>query len=109
MNWTKIIRHKPFKSVCSFETMTLFVTTADWFSVILLAMLCSSKESERALAVQTISKIRSESVRANDSAKLRPFGRKEYEVSPNASELSDLNILPISDAKTEPPYTKKLV
>ena len=69
--------------------MTLFVTTADWFSVILLAMLCSSKESERALAVQTISKIRSESVRANDSAKLRPFGRKEYEVSPNASELSD--------------------
>ena len=75
---------------------------------ILLAMLCSSKESERALAVQTISKIRSESVRANDSAKLRPFGRKEYEVSPNASQLSDLNILPISDATTEPPYTKNL-
>ena len=34
--------------------------------------------------------------------------RKEYEVSPNASELSDLNILPISNAKTEPPYTKNL-
>ena len=75
---------------------------------ILLAMLCSSKESDRALAVQTISKIRNESVRAKDSAKMRPFGRREYEVSPNASALSDLNILPISAAKTEPPYTKKL-
>ena len=75
---------------------------------ILLAMLCSSQESERALAVQIISGIRSESVRAKDSAKLRPFGRREYEVSPNASQLSDLNILPISDAKTEPPFTKHL-
>ena len=75
---------------------------------ILLAMLCSSKESDRALAVQIISKIRNESVRAKDSAKMRPFGRREYEVSPNASQLSDLNILPISAAKTEPPYTKKL-
>ena len=32
MNWTKIIRHKPSKSVCNFEKTTLFVT-ADWYSV----------------------------------------------------------------------------
>ena len=75
---------------------------------ILLAMLCSSLKSERARAVQIISKIRSESAKVQDSAKLRPFGRREYEVSPFASQLSDLNVLPISDAKTEPPYTQRL-
>ena len=75
---------------------------------ILLGMLCSESSTQRSVAVEVISEVRSKPVSVSANAKQRLFTRDGWKVNEYAQSLSNLSSLPLFDCQTEPPMTKHL-
>ena len=76
---------------------------------IILCCLSSPDSEERTLGVETILRIRHKaSVHQLPKTGIRPFMPNDYRVNVNASGLHNLNMIPLKEARYEPPVTKHL-
>ena len=75
---------------------------------IILCCLSSPDSEERTLGVETILRIRHKGSVQLPKTGIRPFMPNDYRVNVNASGLHNLNMIPLREAKYEPPVTKHL-
>ena len=74
---------------------------------VLVSLLCSDDPEDRRYAISTIKKIRSQKAPSwKKYGGVRPFKRPQ--INFKASSLIDLNLLPLTSLKTEPPLTSHI-